>query len=1201
MPADHRSHPFPFPFPFPFPSVEPVARAVPYLLLLLPLLASAQDDRAAGLFTRARQLPLVAQSLTVVATDGEATIELRQTFANDGEDVGQADYRLHLPQGATVVSFAFWDGERRYEASLKERTAAEAKHRDAASRGRSTALVTSDSPVHVFSVYPVRAGELKEIEVVIRVPVERDMGNSRVRLPVDGFLGQEHAPATVLFRLSSSERLVDVFAEGATARVLERTERSAALAFTARRPVEVVWREQGEALTMRAEAVAVEGGETALELRVVLNDAASWAPPYRQVHVLADASFSMRRKASALAALLERVKTRSPAPVKVHAVAERTLSIGQGAAPAELARQVLSGEAEHVAHWRRFAELIGKLECRSAGVRCVVVTDPQLDGLEQAPLFELGLPVVFLADANELAWAEKRLPEGALVYQPESEAPSRLYAIADQLVLPVLDVAAASQGGRVLDFGQQRVRVAQGGMLRLFVKAGSTAPVDVEVVVGGEQIRRQLPVRVLDPASEAGRALRRGHYARVLADWMARWRQSPDEKLERDIVELSLREKIPTAFTALQVDAPELSLADIKPGDPLLTVKPEPGLVDVVAWYPFGEARRLVRDEGGGFVDRFLVPRHWAERVYPVEVFKRYADGTTRAERAFYRLDEQGPAVSVSLDGDLLRIVPQSDDLSTVAVHRDDGRVLALSHVGGRWLLPKSDLTERFSLVARDRAGNRTELSFRLSAQRLSVDSPRRAPKQSRPVAVAAMSLRAHGEDLSVDGRTVNVSHAGKRWTFSFDEAPIRSLELTAAYEPGPGQLLFGTQGGDLVHLSCAGACRARQLGRELAHHPVTGLAPLDGGGVLVGALGLGLYELNGGSLRKSRLDVGSKFITGIARHDRDVLVATAYNGLWRIVGRRAVKTTLPDERVLALRNGPGGVRVWTGERTVVVGGRDRFAPAADVTLPQRSGALTAAARHDGEWYVGGFDQGLFRFRAGSLEPVPLELAVREAQVNALVSHGGSLWLGTEGGLLRFENGALERVHGAAVHELASCDGKLVAATSAGLWEFGSGAPERIDYQRAGNGRFLSVACIGRAVYAGNLEGLYRFEGGRGEQLGRAHGFDAGWVTALAVHQGRLHVGTYDSGVYVVEGRSARRIPGLEGQWVPPRGLRSLGEALWVGGIGMPPVLLDGRGPVAVPVPARDVNDFFESDGAVWMLTTEWLVRVAEPSQVAAR
>src|SRR5205814_8269804 len=115
--------------------------------------ALAQDDHAAGLFTTARQLPLVAQSMSVRLDGGDAVVELVQVFANDGDGVAQADYRLHLPSEATVAGFGFWRDGRFLAATVVEREQAKAAHAAAAEAGHATGLLQREGAVHSFLVY----------------------------------------------------------------------------------------------------------------------------------------------------------------------------------------------------------------------------------------------------------------------------------------------------------------------------------------------------------------------------------------------------------------------------------------------------------------------------------------------------------------------------------------------------------------------------------------------------------------------------------------------------------------------------------------------------------------------------------------------------------------------------------------------------------------------------------------------------------------------------------------------------------------------------------------------------------------------------------------------------------------------------------------------------------------------------------------
>ncbi len=64
--------------------------------------------------------------------------------------------------------------------------------------------------------------------------------------------------------------------------------------------------------------------------------------------------------------------------------------------------------------------------------------------------------------------------------------------------------------------------------------------------------------------------MRLGYFQGRLADWTADYRRSRDPELRRQIVEISLRERIPTDLTALQVASPDRVLARTATPAPLL-------------------------------------------------------------------------------------------------------------------------------------------------------------------------------------------------------------------------------------------------------------------------------------------------------------------------------------------------------------------------------------------------------------------------------------------------------------------------------------------------------------------------------------------------------------------------------------------------------------------------------------------------------
>jgi hypothetical protein len=149
----------------------------------------------------------------------------------------------------------------------------------------------------------------------------------------------------------------------------------------------------------------------------------------------------------------------------------------------------------------------------------------------------------------------------------------------------------------------------------------------------------------------------------------------------------------------------------------------------------------------------------------------------------------------------------------------------------------------------------------------------------------------------------------------------------------------------------------------------------------------------------------------------------------------------------------------------------------------------------------------------------------------------------------------------------------------------------RVDHQREiATHSFMAVAWSGDLLFAGGMEGLFWISSSEAGPVSESAGFDAGQVTALHDDGDRLLVGTYADGVYSVQVGDrlhAEAVPGLEGQWVPYHSIRRIGESIWIGGLGMPPVRWSGNDMVAIDLPVRDVNDFLPTERGVLLSTSD--------------
>lgn len=1142
--------------------------------LLAPTAALAQDDHAAGLFTEARQLPLVSQSVAVEVLRGEAVIHVHQSFLNDGDAVGQADYRLHLPDEASVDGFAFWvDGER-FAAELKARDEAETAHTAAAAEGRTTGILHREGQVHSFSVYPVDAHRTKDVELTVRVPVVTEAGRSAVRLPLDTFLGQAVANATVMAELHTDDRLTAFGAGGARPSVLQRTDHTVRMAFSADEAVELWWREEVPPLRVEALAVEVEN-EVALQLQVGFFEADREADDTR-VTVILDGSSSMARRGRAIDAALDRMRRH----VEVDVLAVRGTE-----------RRGIDHAAALSGHGVTDLEDLGRAwnAAGCADSRCIVVTDAQLPGLE-----DLIEPALVLADSYEKSHFAEALAH-QVVHVPGTDSEAHLGAVVDELLLPTLTLTLDDGLGWVA--GQDRT-VAEGGVLRVHaVDADFPDELVLDAVVDGEDRVLDVPVRRVDATSEEGIAVRKGAYREVLRELMGQYREAPDNDLKERITTLSLREEIPTAFTSLQVDDPELSLVAIKPGDPILTVHAEPGLTEVMAFYPFGERRRLVSDaDGTTFSDRFLVPRGWSERAYRVDVFKRFEDGSVTREDVWYLLDDTAPTAHVALNDGVLTVTAEAPEDVARVVLEQAGERRPLEEVEPGTFTATLPAEGTWDLVVRDRAGNVTAYPVHAAEGRLIVGDPD-GPRDAVALDTVHTDVIGGSGALRLEGDTFVLDVGGARWTWPADAVPLRSLDVTATLVQDDGVLL-GTRGGDLVRVDLDGA---HALSGVSPWHPVTGLATLPDGRVLVGILGEGLGELRSDRVVRSGHRVGSRFVTGVARDGDTVLIGTAYNGLWRIVRGRAYKSRLDTEFVHGLAAVDGAVRVSTPFRTLAREGTDRYREVDDGLNALTSGSpdLMAAVDLEHSVVVGRFDGGLARWTPEGLTDLVLPISAAEGRINDLLLDGDTLLVASEGGLWTLDaEGAVTRLHDAAAHDLVDGPGVVGIATSAGLYTWDGAALDRVDDPDAGRGSFTAVAFHDGRWFGGGLDGLSWHVEGQSHAITRSDGLEALWVTALAVHDDALFVGTYAEGLW--QGTEHfQPVPGVEDQWVPPGGLTVVGDALWVGGLGQAPVQV-GPGARRVPVAARDVNRVHVTDAGLLLLTSDgWRLLPADRAQDA--
>ena len=145
------------------------------------------DSSPRGSFATAldgRPLPLAAMRLEVAASNGLATVCVRQTFVNPYREALNVLYQLPLPADGVVSAFAFTVGDRRAEGRIEERWIARNQYDAAREEGQAAALLEQVSgAVFLQEVCNLAPGAELVVEVVVDQPLLWTDGGWEWRFP----------------------------------------------------------------------------------------------------------------------------------------------------------------------------------------------------------------------------------------------------------------------------------------------------------------------------------------------------------------------------------------------------------------------------------------------------------------------------------------------------------------------------------------------------------------------------------------------------------------------------------------------------------------------------------------------------------------------------------------------------------------------------------------------------------------------------------------------------------------------------------------------------------------------------------------------------------------------------------------------------------------------------------------------------------
>jgi hypothetical protein len=428
--------------------------------------------------------------------------------------------------------------------------------------------------------------------------------------------------------------------------------------------------------------------------------------------------------------------------------------------------------------------------------------------------------------------------------------------------------------------------------------------------------------------------------------------------------------------------------------------------------------------------------------------------------------------------------------------------------------------------------------------------------KLKRPGAIADLAPAGDTVYALVTGGGV-LSFDGKK-AIDVAAATATDLAKASAICTGDAGLAIGTSDGKLFREQSGTLSPIAAAG--IGEGPITALS-CEGDALLAGTP-FGLFRVAEGQARALAHDL---FVTSIQATPGTLFVASFDDGVRLLdpesgrlrahlrAGQRITRLRTLDGKLLAF--GPGGPFVYTGGELA-----DFAAPAS----PGLAGPHVTALARDGGGvlWVGTFEHGI-DLLDGDLVPTrhlparqkPID--ARDDQVDALLyrPETRTMLAATVHGVDRYDDAGVQRMELEGVEDAAA-----IAPSKSGLaighhkgLTLVDGSKVRTIYAFHGlaNNHVYAVASDGNRLYAGTLGGLSILEDGKvTRSYGTGpHGLRAAWVTALAVADEGVFVGSYGGGVQLVhrDGTVEDVSAGLGTIHVDPGALALFGNGLLVG------------------------------------------------------
>jgi len=135
--------------------------------------------------TLPRALPIKSIKLDTKITGQVATTHVEQIFRNDTDAVLEGTYLFPIPEAASIVEFAIWDGDRKLVGEVRSREEARRIYDEIVRRQRDPGLLEyAGKDLFQASIYPIPAHSDKKLELTYTQVLHAESGTVSYRYPL---------------------------------------------------------------------------------------------------------------------------------------------------------------------------------------------------------------------------------------------------------------------------------------------------------------------------------------------------------------------------------------------------------------------------------------------------------------------------------------------------------------------------------------------------------------------------------------------------------------------------------------------------------------------------------------------------------------------------------------------------------------------------------------------------------------------------------------------------------------------------------------------------------------------------------------------------------------------------------------------------------------------------------------------------------